>query len=231
MIHDFIWALPLTCISFLSMHRLSLKINKPYFNPLLMSMLIIIPVLLMTHTSYERYFAGNRLINELLPYGVVALAYPLYKQLPQIMRRWKTILTICFLSSCLAMITGFAIAKWAGASYEIAASILPKSVTTPIALAIAEEIHGINAIVAMCVIYVGILGALIGHALMNRLGIRHKIARGMAIGSASHVIGAARCAEVDWEEGAFSSLALVLCGVFTAFIAPILVPILVRLFF
>ena len=113
-----------------------------------------------------------------------------------------------------------------GTSPEIAASILPKSVTTPIAMAVGGSIGGIPAISAVCVIFVGILGAVFGHTLLNAMRIRTKAARGLAMGTASHALGTARCAELDYQEGAFSSLALVLCGIITSLIAPFLFPII-----
>ena len=113
-----------------------------------------------------------------------------------------------------------------GASPEIAASVLPKSVTTPIAMAVGGSLGGIPAISAVCVIFVGILGAVFGHSLLNLMRIRTKSARGLAMGTASHALGTARCAELDYQEGAFSSLALVICGIITSLIAPFLFPLI-----
>nr|MDK6825628.1 LrgB family protein [Lactobacillus gasseri] len=90
----------------------------------------------------------------------------------------KSIITICFIGSVVAMVTGTSVALLMGASPEIAASILPKSVTTPIAMAVGGSIGGIPAISAVCVIFVGILGAVFGHALLNAMRIRTKAARG-----------------------------------------------------
>ncbi|MDO5686682.1 MAG: CidB/LrgB family autolysis modulator [Neisseria sp.] len=221
---DVLWSLPLTVGTFWIMRRWAIRRKNPLVNPLLLSLLVIIPLLLFTGVSYERYFAGSRLVHELLQFGVVALAFPLYKQLPAIVRRWKIMLGVCCIAVVVAMISGVAIAIWLGANQAIAASILPKSVTTPIALAITEQAGGIPAITAVCVILVGILGAVFGHAILNNLGITSKSARGMAIGASSHVIGTAHCNEVDREEGAFASLALVLCGVLTALSANLIFP-------
>jgi predicted murein hydrolase (TIGR00659 family) len=128
------------------------------------------------------------------------------------------------------MISGGAIALWLGATPEIAASILPKSVTTPIAMAVADSLGGIPAISAVCVIFVGILGAVFGHTLFNLLKITTHSARGLAMGTASHALGTARCAEMDYQEGAFGSLALVICGIITSLLAPFLFPVLLHLF-
>ncbi|QCR35790.1 CidB/LrgB family autolysis modulator [Nissabacter sp. SGAir0207] len=223
------WSLPLTLAVFFAARRLAARWRVPLLNPLLVSMVVIIPLLLLTHTPYARYFAGSKVLNDLLQPAVVALAFPLYEQLHQIRARWRSIISICFLGSVTAICTGTAIALWMGASPQVAASILPKSVTTPIAMAISQSIGGIPAISAACVVFVGILGAVFGHLLFNLLGIRTKAARGLAMGTASHALGTARAAEMDFQEGAFSSLALVLCGIITSLIAPLLFPLLLAL--
>ncbi|MFZ4831975.1 CidB/LrgB family autolysis modulator [Rouxiella sp. Mn2063] len=230
MMENIWWSLPLTLLVFFSMRRLAIKFKFPLLNPLLTSMAIIIPLLLITHIPYARYFAGSKILNDLLQPAVVALALPLYEQLHQIRARWKSIISICFIGSLVAMTSGTAIALWMGATPEIAASILPKSVTTPIAMAAAESIHGIPAISAVCVIFVGILGAALGHTILNILKITNKASRGLAIGNASHALGTARCIEEDFQEGAFSSLALVICGIITSLLAPFLFPLLLALF-
>jgi predicted murein hydrolase (TIGR00659 family) len=161
------WSLPLTLVVFFAARKLAARFKMPLLNPLLVAMVVIIPFLLLTGIPYERYFAGSKILNDLLQPAVVALAFPLYEQLHQIRARWKSIITICFVGSLVAMITGTSVALLMGASPQIAASILPKSVTTPIAMAVGGSLGGIPAISAMCVIFVGILGAVFGHTLLN----------------------------------------------------------------
>jgi len=229
MLHEIWWSLPITLAIFFLVRRLAIRLNNPLFNPLLMTILILIVLLMLTKISYPRYFSGSQLLNSLLQPAVVALAYPLYEQLHQIRMRWKSIITICFIGSLVAMISGTWIALWLGATPAIAASIMPKSVTTPIAMAVGNSIGGIPAISAVCVIFVGILGAVFGHIILNAMSIQTKAARGLAMGAASHALGTARCAELDYEEGAFSSLALVICGIMTALMTPFLFPLLLAL--
>ena len=224
------WSLPLTLAVFFGARKLAARFKMPLLNPLLVAMVVIIPILLLTGIPYDHYFKGSEVLNDLLQPAVVALAYPLYEQLHQIRARWKSIISICFIGSITAMVSGTAVALWMGATPEIAASVLPKSVTTPIAMAVAESIHGLPAISAVCVIFVGILGAVFGHSLLNLLKITTKASRGLAMGTASHALGTARCAEMDFQEGAFSSLALVICGIITSLLAPFLFPVLLHLF-
>ncbi len=186
-------------------------------------MVVIIPFLLLTGISYERYFAGSKVLNDLLQPAVVALAFPLYEQLHQIRARWKSIITICFIGSCVAMITGTTVALLMGATPQIAASILPKSVTTPIAGGWRQ--HRRHSGHQRRAYFVGILGAVFGHTLLNLMRIRTSVARPVnrhRLARPRH----RRCAELDYQEGAFSSLALVLCGIITSLMAPFLFPLI-----
>ncbi|ATA25577.1 CidB/LrgB family autolysis modulator [Brenneria goodwinii] len=229
MLNDIWWSLPATLIVFFLVRWAAIRLNNPLFNPLLISMVVLIVLLSLTKMPYERYFQGSEVLNSLLQPAVVALAYPLYEQLHQIRMRWKSIISICFLGSLVAMISGTLIALQLGATPAIAASIMPKSVTTPIAMAVGGSIGGIPAVSAVCVIFVGILGAVFGHIILNAMHIHTKASRGLAMGSASHALGTARCAELDYEEGAFSSLALVICGIITSLITPFLFPLLMAM--
>ncbi|MWP61851.1 CidB/LrgB family autolysis modulator [Gilliamella sp. Pas-s25] len=225
-----IWMLPLTLCVFLVIRKISFKIKSPLFNPLVISVIILIPILLLTNTSYIQYIGNVQIINDLLPYSVVALAYPLYELIPQIKARWKSIMIITFIASLSSMITGVCIVFWLGGNTEIAASVLPKSVTTAIAVTIANSQGGIPSIAALCVILVGTLGGIFGHQILNLVKIKSAPARGLSIGAISHAVGTARCIEVDYNEGAYSSLSLVLCGIMTSLTAPFLFPIMVFIF-
>lgn len=169
-------------------------------------------------------------MNALLQPAVVALAFPLYEQLHQIRARWKSLLLICLVGSVLAMVSGAAVVLWLGSSPEIAASVLPKSVTMPIAMATSHAIGGIPAVSAICVMFVGIFGAVFGYPILKLLRITTPAARGLSIGATAHALGTARCVEEDYQEGAYSSLALAICGVITSLSAPLIFPILIQLF-
>jgi len=226
---DMWWSLPLTVLVFLAARRIAARVKMSIVNPLLIAMAVIIPLLLLLQMPYTRYFQGSAILNSLLQPAVVALALPLYEQMHQIRARWKSIISICFIGCITAMVSGTAIALWLGATPEIAATLLPKSVTTPIAMAVSASQGGIPAISAICVLIAGMLGAVFGHMLLNLLRVRVASARGLAIGNASHAIGTARAMEVDPQEGAFSSLALVLCAIITSLLAPFIFPLLLRL--
>ncbi|OCG01755.1 CidB/LrgB family autolysis modulator [Gilliamella sp. wkB308] len=225
-----IWMLPLTVCVFLIIRKLAFKIKTPLFNPLVISVMVLVPIMIMSQTSYSEYVNNVDIINKLLPYSVVALAFPLYELIPQIKARWKSIIIITFSASIASMITGVSIVFWLGGNTEIAASVLPKSVTTAIAVTIANNEGGVPSIAALCVILVGTLGGIFGHQILNIAKIKSASARGLSIGAVSHAVGTARCIEVDYNEGAYSSLSLVLCGIMTSITAPFLFPILVFIF-
>ncbi len=225
---DMWWSIPLTVVVFLAARQLAARVKISIVNPLLIAMAVIIPLLLLLQIPYTRYFQGSAILNSLLQPAVVALALPLYEQMHQIRARWKSIISVCFIGSMTAMISGTAIALWLGATPEIAATLLPKSVTTPIAMAVSGSLGGIPAISAICVLMAGVLGAVFGHMLLNLLRVRAASARGLAIGNASHAIGTARAVEMDAQEGAFSSLALVLCAIITSLLAPFIFPVLLH---
>ncbi|MGR5329428.1 CidB/LrgB family autolysis modulator [Photobacterium damselae] len=224
-----IW-LVATLVCFYVARYISGKIKNPLLNPLLVTLIVLIVLLKWLQVPYEVYFADNKIINFLLGPAVVALALPLYQQLAHIRSKWKTIMTACFVGSVLSMTFGTAIAFWMGADAQLAASILPKSITTPLAMAASQQIGGIPSITAAMVILVGIFGAVLGYPIMKLLKIEHPLAKGLSMGTVSHALGTAKAAEEDYQEGAFSSLALVICGIMTTILAPILFPILVHLF-
>ncbi|HIF9111314.1 TPA: CidB/LrgB family autolysis modulator [Photobacterium damselae] len=224
-----IW-LVATLVCFYVARYISGKIKNPLLNPLLITLIVLIVLLKWLQVPYEVYFADNKIINFLLGPAVVALALPLYQQLAHIRSKWKTIMTACFVGSVLSMTFGTAIAFWMGADAQLAASILPKSITTPLAMAASQQIGGIPSITAAMVILVGIFGAVLGYPIMKLLNIEHPLAKGLSMGTVSHALGTAKAAEEDYQEGAFSSLALVICGIMTTILAPILFPILVHLF-
>lgn len=225
-----IWMLPLTVCVFLIIRKIAFKIKTPLFNPLVISVIVLIPIMIISQTSYSEYVSNVDIINKLLPYSVVALAFPLYELIPQIKARWKSIIIITFSASIASMITGVSIVFWLGGNTEIAASVLPKSVTTAIAVTIANNEGGVPSIAALCVILVGTLGGIFGHQILNIAKIKSASARGLSIGAVSHAVGTARCIEVDYNEGAYSSLSLVLCGIMTSITAPFLFPISVFIF-
>ncbi|MBC7004872.1 CidB/LrgB family autolysis modulator [Photobacterium sp. BZF1] len=224
-----IWLLT-TLVVFYTARFISKHIQHPIVNPLLICLLVIIPLLMWLEVPYETYFEQNKWLNALLEPAVVALAFPLYEQLSQIRKKWKVIFSACLIGSVLSMITGAGIALALGADAQLTASILPKSVTTPIAMAVAEQVGGLPSVAAIMVIIAGLFGAVLGYPLFRLIGVKAPIAKGLTMGTVSHALGTAKAAEENYQEGAFSSLALVICGVITSILAPLLFPLIIAVF-
>ena len=184
-------------------------------------MLILIGVLLLAKIPYDDYMTGNAPLNNLLGLSVVALALPLYEQLRQIAAYWKIILLITTVASLLSMLTGAGLALLFGASPEIVATVLPKSVTTPIAMAISQNIGGVPAVAAVGVVVAGLQGSVFGYLVLKKLNLKYSEAIGLSVGAVSHALGTVSCMEIEAKAGSYSSIALVLCGIISSILAPL----------
>jgi predicted murein hydrolase (TIGR00659 family) len=191
-------------------------------NPVFVSICSIIVFLKLTRIEYADYARGGQLILFLLGPSVVALALPLWQRREQILKRKLPILIgVC--AGALASIVSAAGTAWLlGGSQEVVLSLVPKSVTTPIAIGISEKIGGIVPLTAALVVLTGCLGAICGPEFCRFIGIRKPASMGLAIGTASHGIGTARALEVDRLTGAVSGLAIGLNGLATALLVPLL---------
>ena len=189
--------------------------------PLLISMVIIIPFLKVTGIDYQTFYQQTRLLNFMLGPSVVALGFVLYEQIEHIKGNVVSILTAVFVGSFVGIFSVLLIAKLLGADHMLMASLAPKSVTTPIAISLAEKNGGIPALTAAFVVICGLFGGLVGPIILRRLGIKSKIAQGLAMGSASHALGTVRALEMGALEGAISGLAIGIMGIMTALLIPL----------
>lgn len=220
-------AMPLTLGVYWLAKRLHQRFHFALLNPVLVAMVALIALFLVFRSDLPAYQRGSVPLAWLLNPAVVALAFPLYEQLPQIRRRFGVIAISTVAGVACSLTVGTALALLGGASKAMAISLAPKAVTTPVAMAVAASTGGIPSVTAAAVIFAGILGACFGFAFLERLGVRDAESIGLAMGAASHALGTARAAEDDLTKGAFSSLALVVCAVLTSIVAPVVVPLLV----
>lgn len=218
-----IWlALPLTLALYFLTRALYRRLPWPIINPVLIPTLVIMGIILGFGLPFSDYQQGTRPITALLEPAVVALALPLYQQARQIQARLKPIL-ICTLASVLISVcTTLGIGYFMGAEPALLASLATKSITTPLAMSVSQSLGGIPAIAAAVVVVVGIIGALIGYPLLKLLRVTDPEAQGLAMGACAHAIGTAASAEQGISQGAFASLAMVMCGILTAAVAPLL---------
>jgi predicted murein hydrolase (TIGR00659 family) len=196
------------------------KTRISLIQPLLISILIIIPFLNITGIDYHTFCDKTRILNFMLGPSVVALGYVLYEQIENIKGNVISILTAVFAGSIVGIVSVVFIAKAFGADKILIASLSTKSVTTPIAISLAEKDGGVPALAAAFVVICGIFGGLVGPIILRKMGIKSKIAQGLAMGSASHALGTARAMEMGALEGAISGLAIGIMGIMTALLIP-----------
>lgn len=196
--------------------------RNPLCNPVVIAIALIAMLLKLTGTPYATYFEGAQFVHFLLGPATVALAVPLFRQTETLRRALPVIVLGLLFGSLVASASTVVLAWVLGASPETLASLAPKSVTTPVAMGIAENIGGVPALTAVCVIATGIVGATLGTAVMNMARVRDWRARGFAMGVAAHGIGTARAFQVNDTAGAFSGLAMGLNTMATAVTIPFL---------
>ena len=195
---------------------------SPLANPVMISVAILVTVLTVTGTPYKTYFDGAQFVHFLLGPATVALAVPLYTQLPKLRSNVLPLLVGLLAGSVAAVVSAVGIAYLLGASPEVVRSLAPKSVTIPIAMGVSEKIGGLPSLTAVLVMATGIIGAVSATGLLNLLRVRDYTVRGFATGVAAHGIGTARAFQVSQEAGAFSALGMGLNGVLTAFLVPVM---------
>lgn len=210
----------ITIFTFLLGRVIHRKTNFFLFSPLLVSVTICIVVLLLVKIPYEDYMKGGSWIGFFLTPSTVCLAVPLYEQFNKLKENWYAILggIICGVISNLAFIFGMCLVLKIGHLEYV--SMLPKSITTAIDLALADEFHGFVPITVMMIIITGNIGNLFAPQLCRIFHINDPVARGVAIGSSSHALGTAKAIEMGDIEGAMSGLSIAVTGLLTVAFAP-----------
>jgi predicted murein hydrolase (TIGR00659 family) len=217
--------LTITLLAYLIAQALYAKSRfNPLVNPVLIAVALLVMLLEITGTPYATYFEGAQFVHFLLGPATVALALPLFRQWPKLRRAAWPLIGGLVAGSLTAIASAVGVAALFGASHQTIASLAPKSVTTPIAMAVAAEIGGIPSLTAVLVITTGVFGAVFARSILNLLRVTEPEVRGFALGVASHGIGTARAFQVSEEMGAFAGLGMGLNGVFTAFVVPVLLP-------
>ena len=196
--------------------------GSAWANPVLIAIVVITTFLWLTGMPYESYFEGAKFIHFMLGPITVALAIPLFSYWGRLKRMAFPLVVALLAGSATAVLTATGIAWALGASSATIFSLAPKSVTTPIAMGVAERIGGIPSLTAVMVILTGIIGAIGFPAVFRLLRVRDHAAQGFAIGIAAHGLGTARAFMVSEEMGAFSALAMGLNGLLTAVVLPLL---------
>lgn len=205
----------LSILAYLAGDILKKKTGLGIFNPLLMSVAICIAVLTVAGVDYDTYNEGAHYLSWFLTPATVCLAIPLYEQMELLKKNWKAMLLGIGAGVLASLTTVLVLAKLMGLSHQEYVTLLPKSITTAIGMGVSEELGGYVTITVAVIVITGVLGNIFSEAICKIFHITHPIARGLAIGSASHAIGTAKAMEMGEVEGAISSLAIAVAGVFT----------------
>ena len=191
------------------------KTHLGIFNPLLVSIAVTIVVLLIADVDYDTYNKGASYLSWFLTPATVCLAIPLYEQWSLLKKNFKAIILGITAGVLTSLCTVFVLSKIMHLSHEEYVTLLPKSITTAIGIGISEELGGIVTITVAVIIITGILGNVIADTVFHIFKIKNPLAKGLALGTASHAIGTARAIEMGPVEGAMSSLAVAVAGLLT----------------
>lgn len=191
------------------------KLKLSIINPLLVSIIITIAVLIVNNVSYDTYNAGAKYLSWLLTPATVSLAIPLYEQLDLLKKHFAAIIIGIISGVLTSLVTVFVMALLLKLSHTEYVTLLPKSITTAIGMGVSEELGGYVTITVAVIVITGVLGNIIAQPVCKIFRINEPVAKGVAIGSASHAVGTAKAMEMGEIEGAMSSLSIAVAGLFT----------------
>ncbi len=195
-------------------------VKCPLLNPLLVSAALIIALLVGAHIDYEVYNAGAKYLSYLLTPATVCLAVPLYEKLSLLRRNGAAVLTGVLAGVLTTLVSVLLLSAVFGLSHAEYVTLLPKSITTAIGMGVSEELGGHVTVTVAAIIATGMTGSTIAPGLCRLLKIHDPVAKGVAIGTASHAMGTSKAMEMGETEGAMSSLAIVVSGILTVAVVP-----------
>ena len=191
------------------------KFKSGIFNPLLVSVIATILVLVVCHVDYESYNAGAKYLSWFLTPATVCLAIPLYEQLELLKANWKAVVAGIVSGVLTSLVVVYLMALLFQLEHQEYVTLLPKSITTAIGMGVSEELGGHVTITVAVIVVTGVLGNILAEAVCKIFKIHEPIAKGIAIGSSSHAIGTAKAMEMGDVEGAMSSLSIAVAGILT----------------
>lgn len=213
------FGITLTIVAYWVGVRAQKKTGLVVCNSMLITVALIIAVLTVFHIPYEDYYQGGSLINLFLGPATACMAVTVYAKMDLLKKYWLPVLAGCLAGTVTSIGSILVLSRLFGLDKDMTASLLPKSVTTPIATAVSEGHGGIVPITVAAVIVTGILGNLAAPFLVKLFRVKDPVAAGLGIGTCSHALGTAKALEMGETEGAMSSLAIGICGILTALLA------------
>ena len=191
------------------------KTGLSFFNPLLVSIILVILFLSVSGISYSTYAESADYISFLLTPATICLAVPLYEQVKLLKKNWKAVVAGIVSGVVSSLVCIFLMALLFRFDHQTYVTFLPKSITTAIGMGVAEELGGYVSLAVVVIVITGVIGNVIAEAVLKLFKIEEPIAKGIAIGSSSHAVGTAKAMEIGQIEGAMSSLSIVVCGLLT----------------
>ncbi len=191
------------------------KIGWSIMNPLLISIIIVIAFLVCTGVSYQSYSAGANTISYMLTPATICLAVPLYQQVELLKKNYKAVIAGIVAGVLTSLLSILVMALLFHFDHDSYVTFLPKSITTAIGMGVSEELGGIVPVTVISIVITGVLGNVFADKVLKLFRIKEPIAKGIALGSASHAIGTAKAMEMGQVEGAMSGLSIVVSGIIT----------------
>ena len=213
------FGITLTIVAYWVGVRAQKKTGLVVCDSMLIAVALFIAVLTVFHIPYEDYYQGGSLINLFLGPATACMAVTVYAKMDLLKKYWLPVLAGCLAGTVTSIGSILVLSRLFGLDKDMTASLLPKSVTTPIATAVSEGHGGIVPITVAAVIVTGILGNLAAPFLVKLFRVKDPVAAGLSIGTCSHALGTAKALEMGETEGAMSGLAVGICGIFTALLA------------
>jgi len=195
------------------------RFDYSFFNPMIVGTILLIFILYVTNTDLATYNLGGDFISLFLVPATAVLAVPIYRQRKLLKENWLPIVLGAFVGSFVSVVSVIGFVKLFGLDEIFMLSFIPKSVTTAIGIEISAALGGVPAITIVSIMIAGITGAVVMPALFKVFRIDDSIAKGIALGTASHAVGTTRAIEMGEVEGAMSGLAIGIAGIFTVIIS------------
>lgn len=219
-LHVLLWS-AVTLGAYAAARRLHDRWPRPWLMPVAVTPVLVAGVMLATHASYGEYLQGTRWLVAMLGPATVAFAVPIWQQRRLLREHWHVLALGMVAGSATAIASSWGLALLLGLDDTLVRSLLPRSVTTPFAMAISDRIGGLPGLTAVFVVLTGVFGALLGDLLLAWLPLRTALARGALFGLGAHGIGTARAQQYGAREGAVAGLMMVLVGVLNVLLAPL----------
>ncbi len=212
-----IFGITLCIIAYIIGVKIKNKFKSPIFNPMLLGSLFIIVFLYIFKIPLENFMNGGNIIAMLLAPATAVLAVSIYNRIEIIKQNWLPVIAGCIVGSASSLISVFLLCKLFGLSEEILTSLLPKSITTAIAIELSAQLGGIVPISVAAVCVTGVFGSIMSPYFIKWFRIENSVAAGLAIGASCHALGTSKAIEIGEIEGMMSGISIGICGLSTVF--------------